>query len=419
MMVRYPFPVRMGLRRHAVDRWTEPSTSRLAGRDIFIDEGLWRRTQDRVNAAESGWRGPLDARRRMIQYYYRYSMVGCDLYVTDALVWVHQTLPQDEIAESWRRLSDALRQGRWKAHGLASEHVDGADLFTCGDLVLEVARRAHDSHDLADRRVFPTGYQVLESAFYVTGSDLPSALLERAWPVFRSGFRVKDKRGVPLTPTPAAFLDLLPAQVELGCGPSIEAGIPPLHFLHDFYRVADPASGRFIFDPCEDDLLVRIGSNPAEFFVGAAEMYIRCVEAEPTAFYKSLRELSSSDIVVGDVLTNNFDALAARIGLSERFLRRYEETHFLPEPALDPRARSLIVVGSHADRRRIQAAARASGRQILYVDPEGYDPAVGVAAYPLESPQDQDYLLRLTARQFTTFFSELCGIDGHLSRIEG
>lgn len=61
--------------------------------------------------------------------------------------------------------------------------------------------------------------------------------------------------------------------------------------------------------------------------------------------------------------------------------------------------KSLIVVGSHADRRRIQAAARQKGLQVIYIDPEGYFEKDNFIEYKLESPQDEDIIYRKGASQ--------------------
>lgn len=112
-------------------------------------------------------------------------------------------------------------------------------------------------------------------------------------------------------------------------------------------------------------------------------------------------------LIVGPIITNNFDGLVSRVGLKELFVRRYEETHIIPKIKFHPQAKSLFVVGSHADRRRIQHAARNKGLKIVYVDPEGYLSSGKFIEYPLESPQDCDFLFRVTANEFAKRIYEL------------
>jgi hypothetical protein len=63
--------------------------------------------------------------------------------------------------------------------------------------------------------------------------------------------------------------------------------------------------------------------------------------------------------MVGPVITHSFDVLSARAGLPEVFVRRYDQK-IPPVPLLDE-ARSLLVIGLHADSRAVQARARAKG----------------------------------------------------------
>jgi hypothetical protein len=106
------------------------------------------------------------------------------------------------------------------------------------------------------------------------------------------------------------------------------------------------------------------------------------------------------------VITNNFDCLCADVGLEEISLRRYDtEPYFpmvhggeYPSVSFDPRAKALLVVGVHADRRLAQLRARERGLKIIYIDPERYIAPDGKPIpYPVESPQDQDGLVRMTA----------------------
>lgn len=89
------------------------------------------------------------------------------------------------------------------------------------------------------------------------------------------------------------------------------------------------------------------------------------------------------------------------------YVRRYDETHVIPKIDFHPQAKSLFVIGSHADRRRIQHAARERGLLIVYVDPEGYRIGDQFNNYPLESPRDEDILFRVTADEFANKIREI------------
>jgi hypothetical protein len=106
------------------------------------------------------------------------------------------------------------------------------------------------------------------------------------------------------------------------------------------------------------------------------------------------------------VITNNFDFLCADVGLEEISLRRYESDAYFPMPsapralAFDPRARSLLVVGVHADRRLAQRRAREEGLRIVYIDPERYlSPEGYQIPYPVEAPQTGDRLVKMGAAE--------------------
>ena len=111
--------------------------------------------------------------------------------------------------------------------------------------------------------------------------------------------------------------------------------------------------------------------------------------------------------LIGRVMTNNFDGLAHRVGLNEHFLRRYDDT--IPEVEFFAEAKSLLVIGNHADRRRVQARARERGLKVIYLDPEGYWLGDRFIDYPLEGPRDGDVVCRKGA---SDGLSQLCSLLG-------
>jgi hypothetical protein len=227
------------------------------------------------------------------------------------------------------------------------------------------------------------------------------------WLVLESGFRQPDRRGNPrLDPPVSEILEHLPAQVELGCGPSIEAGIPPLRQLHDVYHVADRSTRAFLFGSGRDVLPALLVSEPERTYRRFVEMFRRCFTASPTRFHSMLRTMQRRGLVVGPVLTNNFDGLPRRLGLSEVRLRRYDEIE--APVSFHPAARSLLVVGSHADRRRLQRRARERGLKVIHVNPEGYVEHGSFVPDPVEGPQSDDLFWREGATPaFARFVAEL------------
>jgi hypothetical protein len=264
-----------------------------------------------------------------------------------------------------------------------------------------------ESHpeDVRRSRHLPPGYRHLEIRLQTRDYPLPEGLETRPWRWFYEvGMRDMLTAGSPRYVAPEEVIRYLPAQVELGCGPSTEAGVPHLSNLHRIYSVSR-SDFSFIFRAA-DDALLDIFADPESAYRRMTAIYKACMLAEPTRFYQCLRELWQAGHFVGPVITNNFDCLCADIGLPEMSLRRYDSEAYFPlyrdndnrELTFHPRARSLLVIGVHADRRMAQRRARELGLQIIYVDPERYVAPSGTAiSYPVESPQDADLFVRLTA----------------------
>lgn len=398
--LRLPFVFVGDLSSEDVDLWRSFYENPIVlSRDSTIEEGLWRRTQEECNQDESGWRSEDDKRRRMVHYWYRYALVEDDLrwsiVLSEMYLWWHICMPEMEVAIFEEHIRSGLHLGRWRT----VYALDGQKLFKNGDIYLRLhqIRPTENHYDHMANRRFPDDYCILEATVFSAGMSQGDDFVRKPWKVLSTGIRRKDVRGNPVVDDWDAIKNLLPAQVELGCGPSIEAGIPPLHFLHDVYCVTDKGTGRFILDPYKDSLIRRFAEDPGKMLMLFSEMYRKCFTAQPTRFHLLLKELYENGSVVGPIITNNFDGLVCRLGLQELYVRRYDESHIIPDVEFHPAAKSLIVVGSHADRRRIQHAAREKGLPVAYIDPEGYQERGGFRPYLLESPQDNDFLFRTSA----------------------
>jgi hypothetical protein len=226
---------------------------------------------------------------------------------------------------------------------------------------------------------------------------LPAGWVERPWRVFHEvGLRKVLPRGEPQLIEPERIAEFLPAQLELGCGPSIEAGIPHLSNLHRIYGVSLPNYG-FIYRAAQDGILELL-SAPESKYREMTDIYRACLVAGSTDFYRAIGTLRERGLLVGPVITNNFDCQCADLGFPEISLRNYDWEPYYPQIQYDPRARSLLVVGVHADRRLVQMRARDRGLQVIFVDPEAYVAPDGSRIhYPVEAPQDEDLFVRSTA----------------------
>ena len=196
----------------------------------------------------------------------------------------------------------------------------------------------------------------------------------------------------------------LPAQVELGCGPSIEAGIMPLYYLHEIYKVQRHSDGKFYFGE-EDDLVQQIITRDNKKFDEFYKIIVNCIKAEPTIFHKKIKEMYNKQLLVGDLLNNNFDHICERIGIKERILRVYNIENYFPIINFDSKAKALICIGTHADRRGVQKQARKKGLKIIYIDPEGFETINGFEHYPIEGAKDEDLILKMSASDFANIIN--------------
>jgi hypothetical protein len=364
-------------------------------------ESIWRRHQDESNAHLSGWRSSSDQRRRLVHFYDEYDVADGQFVLRGTHVWVSVSLPDDEVEAYEARILDGIAAGGWVARQLHA----GARQWHREQLEarLTIVRQ----HDEDERRSYalPSKYRTLTLLVRSVGYDAPANLEQRPFRWFHDvGMRPMLAPGIPLEIAPEELIEYFPAQLELGCGPSTEAGIPHLSNLHRIYGVSR-GDFSFIFTAADDGLL-EVLADPPRKFEQMTEIYRQVLVAEPTVFYHATRSLADRGMIVGPVITNNFDCLCADVGLEETSLRRYDtEPYFQMMRAaseksieFDPRAKSLLVVGVHADRRLAQLVARERGLTVLYVDPETYrDPAGRMMRYPVESPQSGDMIVRLPA----------------------
>lgn len=373
--------------------WDQHFSVAGAERDRRIEEGLWRRTQELENRTTSGWVSPKDRRRRILHYRFEFNVVdnGLEygsLAVVDTYLYYSIALPHEEVLRQSAHLREALAAGGWTAQEGPGE------TYTLDHLVAQLDEYEVHPQDVAFDRTLPADYRSLDLT--IRSSAVPEARRALPWDVLAGGMRVPDTRGEPeIVDDVARILEHAPFQVEAGCGLSVEAGIPALHFLHELYRVTRRIDKTFIFEPEDDDVLAAFLRNPIERTVAHSQMYLACLEATGSSCHEALAQLARDGIVVGDVVTNNFDGLVARAGLSERYVRRYDEQ--VPAVDFHPDARALLVIGSHADRRKVQARARARGLTIVFLDLEGFWEDGVFHDYPLEGPQDGDLLWRVPA----------------------
>lgn len=390
--IKFPFILERNIGKWGYDKWRKFYNRTVNGHDCFKEEGLWRRSQEEINKEHSGWSAFNDKRRRIIHYEHEFCVRKrgdvYNFFLNKVYIWINLCLPFLEIDEYFMNIAKGLENNYWWR-----KNNDLKNVYACKDLFLELKKKNFCKEDIIDKRFFPKNYKVLELTIYSKNNIKSKDFYVKPWLVLKSGIRKKDVRGTPLiTRDPAIVLKYLPAQIELGGGASMEVGIFPLNFLHKVYSIIGKEN-KFVFNFNEDEIVKEIIDNPKKSLKKIGLMQRSILKAKLNDFYKALKILHRKGFFVGPIITNNFDGLVRRIGLKEMYVRKYDDNIF-PRVKFHKNAKSLIVVGSHADRRHIQRSAREKGLKVVYIDPERYvDKDGNVINYPLESPQDEDIII--------------------------
>ncbi len=374
------------------EKWVK----QFVGPNRQCSEGIWRRTQEERTKDLSGWTNESDARRRILHFYDEYDVISVDgrydFVIKNIYLWLALSMPKTELDIYRQRIIDCASKNMWK--------IDG-DSMSKEDLTLRLKSWEEHPEDKKANRKLPAGYETLELTLQSDDNFRPNA--SSPWAVLESGIRQKGTRvNKPnCVGSMREFFSYAPFQFELGGGASIELGIPPLNHLHGVYQVSDMTTKQFILG-CDDTLILEILTDTDKFYIEKASVaYKESLLAEPNEFYLMLQDLHTNGYAVGDIITNNFDGMTSLIGLQEKYVRKYEDTDIVPEIRFDSSARALIVVGSHADRRLIQRAARENGLKVIFIDPEMYTNHLGeIVNYPLENVEQDDLLFQKTAVEF-------------------
>lgn len=372
----------------------------------FEFEGVWFRNQREANKRQSGWQNSQDERRRYIQFYdtYTVSQSGGEsfLSIAKSYVYVSSTYPKQETEEYYNKIVAALEQEGFTK--LDKDYYQKQDMF--------VKLLKYDNHpkNVEFNLTFPANYTSVDVVITSPNYEY-SDIYNRMWKLSTKMFRVPGTRGEPTYINSIKdILPYLPAQIEMGCGPSIEVGIPPLYEMHETYKVQNHDTGKFYFGK-EDDLVLKIIKDPESMYKQFSYVPTVCLQAKTTPAYDIFGEMFKRGYFKGTVLNNNFDRLVKRYGLDEIILRIYDKNTYLPKVNFSKDVKSLICIGTHADRRQVQKQAREQGLQIIYIDPEGFYNQNGFEPYPIEAPQTGDLILKTTFEAAMEDFKNLLFIN--------
>ena len=389
-----PHIVEKDLSKELIKNWKLRFSRDNNGYNRAIRENVWRRHQTSVNSQFSNWSSDNDARRRILHFRDEYALINGDFTLKTPYLFLHLKLPKEEIEEYLATLKTNLKQGQWRGE---------KERFTRDDIEVNIDYYKESRYDISRKIKTPPNYRYLDITLKAKEWQVPKEIKERAWVAFDTGIRETIPRGTPKISKPKDILPFLPAQIELGCGASIEADIPALNYLHAVYSIKN-LDNTFVFR-AKDDKFLEIFSNPEKKYQEISYIHLASLRAKPTPFYQYLKKMSDKQQIVGSIITNNFDGLPRSVGLDEFSLRKFDRDYKYPIMEFDKRAKALIVIGSHADRRKAQYWARLSGLQLIYVDPEGYEVDNQFIPYEIESPQNGDLLINMKAGDFMEILS--------------
>lgn len=394
-----PFVVLKNLSPELVDRWNKCFVR--TGRSFSL--GMWFRTQEESNKNFSNWKNANDKRRRLIQFYDEYAIVNNDFCIVNSYLWLSLAFPKNEINLYKDKIDESLQKGNWIRNDAGVYEKDNFNFSYKETEKLE--------EDCKNNREFPEDYSFLTITFKSKSFEIPEDVINLPWKLFNQGIRKPEKRENPTyTDDLSVIKEYLPAQIELGCGPSIEAGVDPLYSYHNLYSVQDHVTKKFFLSPEDDQILYELLTDTNKYFADVSEMYRKILLAKPTKFHYCLKAMMDKGLLVGPILNNDFDGLCEQLDMETIFIRDYLKYFRFKEYDFNPKAKSYIVIGCHSDRRMLQGLARKKGLKVIHIDPECFLENGEYRAYPLEGPKDNDIVLNLKGMELAEKCSDVFGI---------
>ena len=363
----------------------------------FFFEGMWFRNQRKENVNQSDYVDEKTKRRRYLHFYNSYINDNGYFSLKNVYIYVSNTLPKEENEKYLNRIMVPLKKNFKEV-----EH----NVFELDDLCVYINEYDVHPKNILSQEVFPQNYNSVDVLVTTKGYNY-KPVYERMWEHSTKMFRIPGTRQNPTyIKSLDEIKDFLPAQIEMGCGPSISAGIDPLYVMHETYKVQNHHTKKFYFGD-EDTFLEEFFKNPQEKLMFFSQTPLKCLKANPTEGYKAFKDLYNKGLFVGTVLNNNFDRIVSRLDIPEIILRTYQKDLYIQNINFDPRAKSLITFGCHADRREVEKQARAHGLKVIFIDPERFIKDGKEEKYLVEAPQDGDFVYNKTFEEVMQEFNNL------------
>ena len=359
----------------------------FATKGEFVFEGVWFRSQNEINKNVSGYINNTTRNRRTIHYNHVFYVKDNYLMVKSSYIYLSIRLNNNEYDKYLNDIINTLEN---------NNYIKNNNIYIKDNLNIMINK--YDKHPYDE---IIDNYKTVDIIVKSDNLNNTDKLFNQVWNLQVKGIRERDTRGNPKYINDFNELkEYFPMAVELGCGPSIEAGVMPLYKLHEIYKVQRHSDGKFYFGT-SDTLIKQIIEKDNVKFDEFYEIIAECIKAKPTNFHYNLKKMYDKKLFTMNLFNNNFDRLCKRIGINENILRVYNIENYFPKITFDKDIKALLCIGTHADRRFIQRQARNQGLKIIYVDPEGFNTDNKFFKYEIEGAKDEDYILKMTASEFS------------------
>lgn len=359
----------------------------FATKGEFVFEGVWFRSQNEVNKNVSGYINNTTRNRRTIHYNHVFYVKDNYLMVKSSYIYLSIRLNNNEYDKYLNDIINTLEN---------NNYIKNNNIYIKDNLNIMINK--YDKHPYDE---IIDNYKTVDIIVKSDNLNNTDKLFNQVWNLQVKGIRERDTRGNPKYINDFNELkEYFPMAVELGCGPSIEAGVMPLYKLHEIYKVQRHSDGKFYFGT-SDTLIKQIIEKDNVKFDEFYEIIAECIKAKPTNFHYNLKKMYDKKLFTMNLFNNNFDRLCKRIDINENILRVYNIENYFPKVTFDKDVKALLCIGTHADRRFIQRQAKNQGLKIIYVDPEGFNTDNEFFKYEIEGAKDEDYILKMTASEFS------------------